>query len=224
MAEEADVLVPASVTGVIVFLLCVAPGTCYELLRNRTLHPREESAFLQISRVLFLSGTLFTAAGLGLLVLIHLLAPASLIDPPALLTGGTAYMAGHLGQVGLTLLLQLIFASLIAVMINDLRTPPDASVITQGTLWHTASERLRRPGLRTYLSVRLKSGGDVLGYYVGSSTDLEPAKREIMVGAPLEYTATQRQSRPSHWRPVGAPWSLPEVRSSTSLCPMWASR
>jgi hypothetical protein len=46
------------------------------------------------------------------------------------------------------------------------------------------------PGQRAYLSVRLKSGGEITGYYVGASTDLEPAKREIIVGHPLAYRNT----------------------------------
>jgi hypothetical protein len=163
----------------------VAPGTCYELLQQRTrLLPRGESAFVEISRIL-LSSTLISALALFLLALVHAVAPAALVDPPQLLIGGMKYVVAHPTLTGRTALSELALATLLAVVFNDLRTSNQARPIVQSNAWHALGEILPKPGQEVNLSVRLKSGAELNGYYVGASTELESAKRELILAGPL---------------------------------------
>lgn len=178
-------MVPATTFGVVTFFLFVAPGTCYELLRGRTKLPREETAFVHVSRVL-LAGTIITALTALLLAIVRWVSPSSVLDLGALLDQGTHYVSGHLGLVGWTILTQLAVSTLLAVIASDLLSPKEAPPIFQGSTWHVMAEQMRKPQQRVDVSVRLKSGRDIVGRYVGASTELDPAKRELLLGVPLE--------------------------------------
>lgn len=186
-------------------MLFVVPGTCYELLRNRTKLPREESAFQQVSRVLLAGsvisvGVSLTLAGIGVC------APGSLLNVSKLLTGGTGYVAANVGMLGWTVTLFLSFSLLFAVALVDLRTAEGTSVIHQADAWHLLAKRL--PILEmggphvVVVSVRLKSGRDVVGHYFGSSTELEHSKRELHLQAPLyarEVDQDQKELLGEEW-------------------------
>jgi len=58
--------------------------------------------------------------------------------------------------------------------------------IHQADTWHAMCEKEAEPYEYVKVSVHLKSGRDILGVYVGASTELDPAKRELILGAPLE--------------------------------------
>ncbi len=180
-------MIPAGAFGVVVFFLFVAPGICYELLRDRTRLPREESTFVHISRVL-LSGTFITAISLFLMALVRWLSPTSLLNLPGLLMQPTAYVAEHAVLVGWTLLVQLGLSASLAVVFSDLVTPraSKGKPIHQADAWHALCELAAEPYEYVKLSVHLKSGRDILGTYVGASTELDPTKRELILGAPLE--------------------------------------
>ncbi|MGW6930766.1 DUF6338 family protein [Lentzea sp. NPDC054927] len=174
--------------GVLVFLLFVVPGTCYELLRGRTMLPREESAFQQISRVLLFGSVISALVGLTLAG-IGVGAPGSLLNASKLLSGGTGYVAANTSQAGWTIALFLILSLLYAVITNDLRTSDGAPAIHQADAWHSMAHVL--PALyldgphQVTVSVRLKCGRDVVGRWLGSSTELDPSKRELTLQAPL---------------------------------------
>jgi Family of unknown function (DUF6338) len=170
-------LVPASAISVAVFLLLVAPGTCYELLRQKTRHPRDETAFIEISRVL-LSGMLITALALALLAAVRFAAPFALLDLSSLLQHGATYVAHHVVLTGWSAGAELVLATLLAVLANDLLTTTTARPIFAVDAWHGVTEVLALPGQEVNLSVRLKDGTEIVGYYIGCSTDPEPAKRD----------------------------------------------
>jgi hypothetical protein len=182
-------VVPNSVLGVVVFLLFVVPGTCYELLRGRTRLPREESAFQQISRVL-LFGSVITAAVLLALAFIGWAAPGSLLNLSAFMTDGARYAAGNIGRVGWTIVIFLLLSLLYAVVINDVRTSGGATLIRQADSWHTVARQIPEEYLEgeqlVTASVRLKSGRDVVGTFAGASTELDPSKRELTLQSPLK--------------------------------------
>lgn len=194
-------MVPASVFGVVTFLIFVVPGTLFELLRDRTRPPREESTFIHISRVL-LSGTLITSISLLLLVLVGQVNPTSVLDLSKLLTQGTKYLSTNLGTVGWTLAVQLVASSLMAIIASDIRTQSSSPVIHQGNAWQMLGERIAREKQLVKVNARLKSGRDLLGYYVGASTDLDPAKRELIIGAPI----SSRTSEDGKTVPMGHKW------------------
>ncbi|MGQ0842264.1 DUF6338 family protein [Actinokineospora sp.] len=184
-------MVPVSILGVVVFLLFVAPGSCLELLRGRKALPREESTFVHISRIL-LSGTFISAATVALLALASLVNPSGVLDLQKLLTQGAAYVSAHLGLVGWTVGVQVVLSSLLATVVSDLRNGRSATQILQADVWHGLGELALQPGQQAFVSVHLKSGRDVIGYYVGASTELEPAKRELILGAPLSVRAAEQ--------------------------------
>jgi hypothetical protein len=181
-------VIPNNALSVAVFLLFVAPGTCYELLRGRTRLPREESTFQQISRVL-LFGSVITAVVVLVLAFIGWAAPGSLLSLPGFLADGVRYTASNVGKVGWTVLLFLLLSLLFAVIFNDMRTSGAAPLIRQADSWHTVARLIPEQHLegahQVLASVRLKSGRDVLGVYAGASTELDPSKRELTLQAPL---------------------------------------
>lgn len=181
-------MIPNNLLGIPVFLLFVVPGTCYELLRGRTRLPREESAFQQISRVLLFSSVISAVVVLTLAGIAEG-APGLLLSASKLLSGGTGYVAANTNQMGWTIALFLILSLLYAIIANDLRTSDGAATIHQADTWHAMalvlpSLHLDGPHLVT-VSVRLKSGRDVVGRWLGSSTEFDPSKRELTLQTPL---------------------------------------
>lgn len=206
-------MVPNNVLGVLVFLLFVVPGTCYELLRSRTRLPREESTFQQISRVL-LFGSVISASVSLTLAGIGVGAPGSLLNVSKLLTGGIGYVSANIGIAGRTIALFLILSLLYAVILSDLRTSDSAPLIRQADAWHTLAyifpmSELGAPH-QVSVSVRLKSGRDVVGLYVGNSTELEPAKRELTLQAPL-FVQDCDEEEP---KPFGEDWAVISIIGS----------
>jgi hypothetical protein len=188
-------LVPTSTIALVAFFLLVIPGASYEILRSRSRLPREESPFLHISRIL-LSGTLITALVFVLLAAVHLIAvrliavhlgtSTALVDIPKLLLSGTTYVATHARLVGKTLLLQIALSVLLAVIVSDVRSS-GSNVIHEADAWHSLGALLVKPGQTAFMSVRLKDGSEITGYYFGASTELDPSKREIFLRAPLSF-------------------------------------
>jgi hypothetical protein len=161
------------------------PGICYELLRGRTQLPREESTFVHVSRVL-LVGTFITAITILLLALTTWISPRNaLLNIPDFLIGGGSYIAHHLPAVGWTIFGQLFVSVLLAVALSDLSTPQSAQRIHQADAWHALGDLKPTAEQQVYVSVQLKSGRTVNGYYSGASTDLDPTKRELLLRAPL---------------------------------------
>jgi uncharacterized protein DUF6338 len=183
-------LVPTSTIALVAFFLLVIPGASYEILRSRSRLPREESPFLHISRIL-LSGTLITALVFVLLAAVHLIAvhlgtSTALADIPKFLLSGATYVAAHAWLVGKTLFLQIALSVLLAVIFSDLRSS-GTSVIHEADAWHALGELLVKPRQTAFMSVRLKDGSEIEGYYFGASTELDPSKREIFLRAPLSF-------------------------------------
>ncbi|MCU1685395.1 MAG: hypothetical protein JWQ81_6134 [Amycolatopsis sp.] len=207
-------MVPSSAASVAVFLLFVVPGTCYELLRNRTLLPVEESAFLQISRIL-LSGTLFTTISILLIILTKWISPRALLDPFQLLTRGSVYVDGNLGLVTKTIVLQLLVAILLAATAADLRLSNRSVRIHRGTALLGVAEIELPDTAQSYLCVHLKSGREIFGYYYGATTDLEAAKRELILQPPIQISKDGEKPAlaPSHWQRIVIPGSETEYVS-----------
>ncbi|MFI0374060.1 DUF6338 family protein [Actinomadura sp. 1N219] len=177
-------MVPSSVAAVVVFLVLVTPGTAFELLWQRTRPRRDESAFIEVSRVV-LTGVVFSAAATATLAGVAALVTGSAVDPVALLRDGGRYVDRHPALTIRSLAALLGLALLYAVAAHDLLTPPNARRIVQETAWHTAFSRMAGRGARAFLSVQLKDGTTVTGYSAGYSTEPDPAKRDLLLAAPL---------------------------------------
>lgn len=177
-------MVPTSALSVVIFLLLVAPGICYELLQQRRHFPRQESAFVEVGRIL-LSGTLLSALTLLLLGLVRWWSERSVVDPPALLARGLPYIAQHVMLVGWTVALELGTSTLLAVIFSDVRTSKTARKIQPIDPWHALAERYVKPGINVNVKVKLKSGVEIYGRYMSATTEPDLAKRELVLKAPL---------------------------------------
>jgi hypothetical protein len=177
-------LVPTSTLSFVIFLAIVAPGICYELLQQRRHFPRQESAFVEVGRILF-SGTLISALTLLLLGLVKLWSPRSMVDAPALVLQGVPYFGHHIALVGWTAVLELLTSTLLAVVFSDVRTGKAARPIQPIDPWHALAERYVKPGIKVNVRVRLKSGLEIAGRYAAATTEPDLAKRELVLSEPI---------------------------------------
>lgn len=189
-------MVPSSVVAVLIFLVLVTPGVAFELLWRRTRPRRDESAFVEVSRVL-LAGTGFSAAAITTIIVLEAIAPGSLIDATDMLRTGQQYVSGQPVATLVTAAAIPILAVLYCVVVHDLLTPGRLRRLEQETLWHSAFSRLGDSGVHVYLSVQLKDGTTVTGYLHGYPTEPDPGKRELLLAA--------RPGEPLTIRPPSAP-------------------
>lgn len=53
--------------------------------------------------------------------------------------------------------------------------------------WHAVAELPLKSGWKVGMSVRLKTGVEIVGHYSGASTDLDPSKRELILRRPFYF-------------------------------------
>ncbi|PRX47949.1 hypothetical protein B0I33_105534 [Prauserella shujinwangii] len=189
-------MTPASVVGVTVFFLLIIPGITYELLRRRVLLPIEESGFVQVSRIL-LSGTIIFAIVVLLLVAVRSVSPRALLNPGAFIGAGSAYAESNLGLIGKTMGFYVLLAVLLAVVASDLNLGSKQVKIHRGAAIIGLTEIDKRPEDVAWLAVHLKSGKEILGYYYGATTELDPDKRELILQKPLRVGYPEK-GEPAH--------------------------
>ncbi len=106
-------MIPATVGGVIGFLVFIAPGVLFELLRERVRPPLEGSAFREASRVALMSVVLSGAAIL-ILAILRAIFPSLLADPGAWLRDGDPYVDEEYARIAWTVGAELALACLLA--------------------------------------------------------------------------------------------------------------
>lgn len=210
---RSDALVPSTTTAVVIFLLLVTPGIGFELLWQRTHPRRDESTFVEISRVL-LAGVVLSGISAALLALLGAATTGVVIDPRALVGEGQHYIEAHLSVLVCDVASLLLLGFLLGTAANDLFTRTGANRIAQETVWHTAFSRIAPPGTHLFVSVQLKDDTVITGYEAGYSLEPDPAKRELVLAAPL----TIRRTGTTNADPLDAAWQrilLPgaEIRS-----------
>jgi hypothetical protein len=200
-------MVPATVGGVVVLLLLVVPGIWYELLRQRYRPGRDDSAFIEISRIL-MAGVVISGLAITVLALVRLLGPRMVADIGSLVSN-PAYFGQHLHLVGLTLVFFMILSLTIApIWVHLTATKGLQSGVRPESAWVTAFSRVpaeaaHRSGFEwrghVDLEVHLSGGAPPLrGRLAGYSTQLELEDRELTLGIPL--TSFDHASK--SWRPV----------------------
>jgi hypothetical protein len=183
---------PSSVGAIVVFLLVVTPGAGFELLWHRTRPRRSESTFIEVSRVL-LTGVVFSGAAIATLMAARVVADGAAVDIVAFVREGTGYVERHAALILRSLAAVPILGLLYGIAAHDLLTPPAMRAIADESGWHTAFSRMAGSGSRAYLSVQLKDGMTLTGFSAGYSTDPDPAKRDLLLGAPLAIRSPGRQ-------------------------------
>ena len=186
-------VVPATIGGIVVLVLLVLPGLVFELIRQRRRAGRDDSPFVEASRVL-VAGLSLGAITEAVLALVSLVGPRSIVSLSGLLTTEhwvtdhllvSGWTAWAYGLVSITL--AALAAAVLPGMNADGNNHPESG-------WVTAFDRLPRlireaqqlpvtPIAR--LSVRLTDGtvyvGDRAEFSVGSA----PEGRELLLGGEL---------------------------------------
>jgi hypothetical protein len=184
-------MVPTSIGGIAVLLLIVIPGLHYELLRERHRAGRDDSTFVEISRVL-LSGFLLSSTAFFILGLMRFIGPDAVIDTRRLLEDKN-YSSSHLILIAWSgfwfLTLTLTAGALMAA-----RWPSDTGFrsATESAWVYTfartpldAAEKqgLAFPYIRT--EITLKSGDKYGGLIANYSKNIDMADRELVLEGPL---------------------------------------
>jgi hypothetical protein len=186
-------VVPATIGGIVVLVLLVLPGLAFELIRQRRRAGRDDSPFIEASRVL-VAGLSLGAITEALLALVSLAGPHSIVSLPGLFHT-EHWITDHLLVSGWTAwaygLVSVTLAALAAAVLPGMN-PGGHNHPESG--WVMAFDRLPRlireaqhlpatPVAR--LSVRLTDGtvyvGDRAEFSVGSA----PEGRELLLGGEL---------------------------------------
>jgi hypothetical protein len=193
-------MVPDTAAALGVFLLLVAPGLVYQLLRAGSRPESERSAFREAS-VVALTSLLFSGAAVALLAVARAISPGLLPDPGLWLQQGSEYLHDHYRLVARGVLVELAFALVLAFAVHrwlDLATTNaywrrvTATVLGEGrrleavSIWFRLFHVDYRKGEHVFVTVET-IGGDVYTGYVVAYTvdDKTPADRELVLGPPL---------------------------------------
>lgn len=173
-------MIPQTVVGFFFFLLLVAPGIGYELLRERRTPQLEETAFREISRVaLYSFGFSFTS--LAIIALMRIGFPTVLFDVGAYSRDSAGYVKSHYSAVIWTVILEVLIAFALVVLVDRIcatklnlrlyqRLPRPvqkivATHIRRHGIWWDILVASVPEGKIAQLSIRLSDGSRVAGFF-----------------------------------------------------------
>jgi hypothetical protein len=185
--------VPATIGGIVVLVLLVLPGLVFELIRQRRRAGRDDSPFVEVSRVL-IAGLSLGAITETLLAVVSLAGPRSIVSLAGLFTT-QHWVTDHLLVSGWTAwaygLVSVTLATLAAAVLPGMN--PGAHIHPESG-WVMTFDRLPRliqkaqhlaatPVAR--LSVRLTDGTVYVGDRAEFSVDSAPEGRELLLDGEL---------------------------------------
>lgn len=106
-------MIPQTVGALIGFLIFIAPGVLWELLRERHRPPLDGSTFREAARVALMSVVL-SGLAIGVLASVHALASGVFLDPGTWLREGRPYVEAQYGRVVITIGAEVALACLFA--------------------------------------------------------------------------------------------------------------
>ncbi|CCH29164.1 DUF6338 family protein [Actinosynnema sp. NPDC047251] len=187
---------PTTPVAIGIFLLMVVPGIALELLRQRARPGRQDSVFVETSRVL-LGGVLLSGTSLLVLGLLRTTTAAPLADPRELFTRNS-YLPDNLWLVGTTAALFVTISITSAALFYSLFPYQGLQgEIAQESAWVTVFARLagrveaekrellRGKRLITQVQVDLDDGTGYIGTRESYSADVVPENRELVLTRPL---------------------------------------
>lgn len=179
-------MIPDSIATLVGFLLLLAPGIVWELLRARHVPSVKETTLIEVCRVVLVSLVATVLAGLALL---WMWLPAS----RALSPSDTPTVDDQVTLVGMVLITATLACGLVTLLAY-IRWRGDAQIST-GRVWHRAFVEWRqfpssshqrgqvtRPPL---LTVELQDGTVWKGEYGAADSDPEDGNRTLALQAPL---------------------------------------
>jgi hypothetical protein len=179
-------VVPGTWLSVLFFFLFVAPGAVFVLLSRRRRATFEESAFLEISRIV-LSSLLFSGIAFAVLAVVRDVRPEWMPAPRQLVaTTGADYFRDRYALILRAVFAGTALACLAAWVANwVLGKLQGGATISPVSAWTQVLKRDRPAGHDTYVRVRLDGGVVYSGLVADFSSDLEVEGRELVLGQPL---------------------------------------
>jgi hypothetical protein len=173
-------MIPQTVVGFFFFLLLVAPGVGYELLRERRTPKFDESAFREASRVALYSFG-FSFSALAIISLLRMCFPTDLFDLGAYSRDSMGYVKSHYTPVLRTVVFEVLLAFTLVVVVDRInaakpysriyQTLPKplrrvlASDIRRHGIWWDILVASRPKGQIAQLNIRLSDGSRVIGFF-----------------------------------------------------------
>lgn len=201
-------MLPASPTGLLVFLVALAPGYAFVRVVERRAPQTQRSALLEAVDLLCV-GALSTSAALLAVLGLGEVVPRALVALPAWTAGGSTYLVANpwkaVGSGALALALSILASAGLGLLTS--RGGPGR--LRPGSVWHAtfrpAGSRRNaggggpQPSERDFwppfLAVETKDGRVFEGFVRAFSTDESGQHRELTLQAPLFLQDSARQGR-----------------------------
>lgn len=171
-------MVPQTVVAFIGFLLLIAPGLLFEMLRERRRPAFQETAFREASRTAFTS-LLFTAAALTLLAFVRAAWPGLMPDPGRWIREKGRYLETHYRLIAAFFMVEMVLASALALLADSVLKRQATGKIVQGDLWYQVFRMDRPRGKVPWVSLQLKDKTQIAGVLNHYSVGEKLENREI---------------------------------------------
>lgn len=179
-------MVPNTLLSVPFFFLFVAPGALFTLLSKRRRPTAQDSAFLEISRIV-LASLAFSGAAFLVLALVRQIHRKWLPEPRGLLgANNAAYFHDRYGLILWTFALGASLACLFAALFDwGLLRLQGGAPIRRRSAWRQALRFDQPDKTDVYARVRLDDDTVYYGLVVDFSAELETDGRELVLGQPM---------------------------------------
>ena len=202
-------MIPQTIAAFAFFLLLVAPGLTFELVRERRRPGIVETTFREASRIA-LASLCFTLAAILALLSARAPFPDFLPDPRVWIGTGNRYLQTHDYVIAGTVLVELIlactFAAVAAIWLN--RGLPDS--ITQFSAWNDYFVAAKTSKRYPFVMLTLEDGDRFFGWVAEYSPEYEQLNRELVLKGPIQYqspTDSAPVALGDHWRYLIIPGS-----------------
>jgi hypothetical protein len=195
-------MIPQTIAALGLFLLLVAPGLTFQLVRERRRPGLVETSFREASRIA-LASLCFTVAAILVLLLARIPFPDLLPDPRIWLITGRKYFQNQYNiVVGATLaelLLACGFAAISAVWLNR----GVEGSITPLSAWNGYLVAEESSGRYPFVMLTLEDGDRFFGWVAEYSPDCKLLDRELVLEGPIQYQSPKDDTPVAlgnHWK------------------------
>lgn len=193
---------PNTFLGLVLFVICLAPGFAYAATRNRILPERTSTPFRETTRVV-LASLVFDGVVLAMFAVLRVVAPRATPDVGELVQQGWSYVRGDYGMVFLWFCLLVVAAVGLAVAAARLLPGGPGPVLIESSWWLLFRRYPDQIGAKSvHVGCELVDGSYLSGTLQHfAHQDDESGDRELALGAPLQYraqTMNAAQPLPGH--------------------------
>lgn len=198
-------MIPDTLSTVVAFILLVAPGMSFVLLRQKARPPFDQTALEEAVRILLWSLAFDAAAGLVLAALRSALGAPLLSFDELINQGPAAYWRDHyglvLGTVGLGVVLALLLGAIVSRSLNhpggrgwatralrvvDRELRQERGHRTENTsVWRAMFTDWRPAGAITVVTIVKKDGTVLSGPIAGYSSGSDATERDVALRQPI---------------------------------------